>query len=259
MVIGKPNSFNMNRYIQVINDFILADEVERAFWLIRNPPAYYRDNENQALKDLEKDLYKNLFCIKSYIDCEEPFKKENLNVDMPDHLRYPRFDILAEEVRKLNEQGKIPWLFDYACGTAWVPIGLEKLGLKFNYKAHTLSQKMEHFIKTDYLSSQWADKPQEGQPTIFMAFEILEHLSNEQDIKHTFLRTNIDFDYVMISTPKYTWAGGMSEWRGHALGHLRGYTPTEFVKLVMNQFPNYQITYFEHFCMMCVGRKINGQ
>lgn len=235
---------------------ILADEVEKALHLINNPPAYYKDHENQPLKEIKTKLLKQVFDTKAYIDCERPIPKDRILSDISGALKYPRFDIIADEIKKLNYHGKVPWIYEYAPGTAWEAVNFERMGLKFKYKAHTLSQVMEHNFRENYFKDIWQEKPDDGQPTIFIACEIIEHLHDHREIEHVLLRTGVTFDQIFISTPKYTWAGGLDSWEDNFLGHLRTYTPTEFMRICMQMFPNYQATYYEFHCMLYSGKRV---
>jgi len=111
-------------------------------------------------------------------------------------------------------------------------------------------------IKNNF--TQWQDKPNENQVTIFAGLEIIEHLQDEQELKHTMIREGVEFDQIYISTPKYTWAGGLDSWEDNYLGHLRTYTPKEFIKYFYESFPGYQPTYYEHHCMLICGRKVGS-
>jgi hypothetical protein len=44
---------------------------------------------------------------------------------------------------------------------------------------------------------------------------------------------------VFLSTPKFTWAGGMNNWQERQLGHLRTWTPKEFLDFAQKSFKNF--------------------
>lgn len=252
--IGKPNKFNIQKYIECINEMILADEVSYALDMIDKVPGYYRDNKPKELIDLKNNLLKRLFDTKAYIDCESPIEKQNMIGALPEGLWYPRGQVLFEEIKKYNKEGKTPFVYELSPGSGWIMANIEAGGGKFDYKACDLNPKIENHLKEIF---PWKDKP-ENQPTIFVCHELIEHLSNPQDIAHHLVRTGIDFDQIHISTPKYTFAGGLETWENNHLGHLRTWTPSEFVRYFSENFLGYQITLFQHHCMCIVGRKING-
>lgn len=254
--IGKPSNFDVSLHIKAIEQMILTDEVTIALEMMDKLPGYYRDNKPKEIIELKTNLLKQLFDTKAYIDCEGIVDKKKLTAGVAEELWFPRGQVLFDEIKKYNEQGKTPFVYELAPGTAWIMANIEHQGLKFNYRACDLNGFVETHLKESY---SYKEKPDQDQPSIFVAHELLEHLSNPQDIYHHMVRSGIEFDQVHISTPKYTFAGGLNSWRDNYLGHLRTWTPSEFVRYFSENFIGYQITLFQHHCMSIVGRKINGQ
>jgi hypothetical protein len=105
------------------------------------------------------------------------------------------------------------------------------------------------------LDARHVIEPKEGAFKIFCAFEIIEHLANEWEIYQNYLKFGREADVIMISTPLFTYGGGMDDWRNRPLGHLRTYTPTELVSVCSKMFQGYQWTMTIDDTIVCVGRK----
>lgn len=252
--IGKPRYFNMDTHIANIEQMINADEIDIALYMIDHPPSYYREFPDARLVELKRRLYQQLFDANAYIDCEVPCSIEELEKTIDTDVCYPRADLLAAEIKKLNQNIEIPFVYELAPGSGWLPIGLNKMGHRFDYYGQTLSQKMSDFLKLHI--PYWTDKPKPAQKTIFVCYELLEHLKHPDDIAHSFYRTNIDFDMVCLSTPWNCWSGGMNNWQNRQLGHLRGWTSDDFLAFANRSFQNYTWKLHKHHTLVLVGHKV---
>ncbi len=224
MDIGKPNFFSLDRYLDTVSDMINADEVERALNMLDNLPAYYRDNIPERAKQMRLQLHKQLFTPVQYKEIYTPGCLDNMGGYWP-----ARAQILENVIRDIYKSGAQAHVMEYAPGSFWLPYLLQQKALPFSY---------EH-IGLDPLPKGLAfPSLQDGKESenVFVAFEIIEHLSNEWEIYQNYLKLNRCADHVLVSTPLYTYAGGMDNWQTRQLGHLRTYTPAELVKSVANMF-----------------------
>lgn len=255
MEVGKPINFDIDLHIKAINQMICADELEIALDMTdKLLPGYYRDHKPKELIELKKDLQKCIFDHYAYIESESTICDKDAIANGFAHPAYfPRSEVIKEHVKKLNDKNITPWIMEIGPGLGCLPLGLQKHGCRFNYLAKSLSQTMIGMLK-DYVPT-WMERPNQDQNTIFVAYELLEHMHNPDDIRHTFVRANVEFDTLFISTPKYTANNGHQDWRGHALGHLRTWTPTEFIQWGIRNFPEYSFEFVDSGTMILIGNK----
>jgi hypothetical protein len=219
MGTGRPRFFDVDVYLSAVEHMINADEVERAFHMLDNMPAYYREHPPKRAAEIRESLNRQLFTPVQY--------KGIYDGAAIDHATMP-WPMRAQKLEELvRESVIVPHIMELAPGGHWIAEGLRHRGLDFTYESLGLD------------AGDWADASKGDGPAIFCAFEIIEHLANEQEIYQNYLKFNRPADVVMISTPLYTYAGGMDEWRERALGHLRTYTPTELHAVVARMFQGF--------------------
>lgn len=239
---GEPYFFDINAYLYAVSMMINADEVERALWMLDNPPAYYRDNPPKELIDMKERLHKQLWTPIQYRGIYESIK-ETTPQDTENHWPL-RAQILEKEVKELNQAGIEPNIMELAPGAAWLPQGLIHKYCYFTYEMLSLDPDRSFFAK-----------PDNPKVNIFCAFEIIEHLSNEFEIYQNYLKFGRNADIVMISTPLYTYGGGMDDWPNRELGHLRTYTPSELHAVIAKMFIGYNWSYSIDDTIVLTGRK----
>ncbi len=214
---GQPIFFNLDVYYALIKMYISADEVERALWLIDNPPAYYRKNPPKELVELKEQLHKAIWTPSQYRGIYD-------GASNSDSWPY-RAATLEAEVAKV--QGPFH-LMELAGGSDWLSEGLYKRGYDFSYEHISLDK------------SEFGPALEGSKHTFFVAFELIEHLSNEWEIYQNYLKFGKVADTILISTPLYTFGGGMGlEFKDRPLGHLRTYTEDELFKSVSRMFLGY--------------------
>lgn len=239
---GRPLLFNLDLYFSLIDQYVAADEVERALWLLNNPPAYFRANPPKRLIETRDALHKATWTpvqYKSIYDTVE-ITEESTKTHWP-----LRAQLLEKEIKALNEQSITPNICEYAPGSMWLSKGLEHKGLSFTY---------------EYMSLDGVSRPDKPEPkvNIFCAFEIIEHLSNELELYQNALKFGYSFDVVMVSTPLYTFGEGLSYvdgWRNRPLGHLRAYTRDELHAKVSQMFINYAWTCAVDDTIVLMGKR----
>lgn len=245
---GEIKDFNVKAFLDVANELVRADEVERALLVLDNLPAFYRDHPLREVLELKNEILSRVATPAVYM--ENP---SDIHIDFEDRngtSKSLRAQLLQIEIAWLNEQNLTPHLIDYGPGEYWLPILLKNKGFKFTYFPIHLSDKA-FLAGLPYFKDRYLKVPEKNQPVIFIAGEIIEHLSNESDIKTEMLRSFGLADVVHVSTPRYTNNFLCTDWRKDKgeLGHLRAYTPNEFVISVVKMFPEYHWKLFNSFIL----------
>lgn len=144
-----------------------------------------------------------------------------------------RGHMIVEDVKQLNKKGLWPVIVDFGPGDFWVREVLSSLGLNFSYTPITLCNSTKYEVTGT------------SQPVIFCAFEIIEHLWNEQDIRTEATKFGLKPDIIHVSTPMYTFDTECTDWTTRMqLGHLRTYTPGEFNRILGKLFPEYAHVFY---------------
>lgn len=235
---GQPTFFNMDVYLSVVGMMINADEPIRALWMLDNVPAFFRDNPPPQLLDMREKLHRQLWTSVQYSGI---YRGVTIT---PEHTaqHWPlRAKLLEEEIRDLNSKGIIPNVCELAGGSGWLPAGMKHKELQFSY---------EH-MSLDGVSLE----QQECSYNIFVAFELIEHLSDPWDIYRNALKFKRSFNLVVLSTPLYTFEGGMDDWENRELGHLCTFTPGEFHKIANEMFKGYAWTCALDSTIVLMGKK----
>lgn len=234
---GKPIYFNTDQFLHVVEQMINADEVERALWMLDNMPGYYRDNPPARALEIRDRLHKQFYTAVQYAS------EVGDGVTPEAVLRaWPlRGEMLAMTIKRLNEVGAVPNVMEFADGTGWLATGLRAKGLRFTHESLSL--------KGEYLNDS---KP---QASIFVAFEVIEHLADPWDIYRNYLKFDRQADLVFLSTPLYTINGGESNWQNRPLGHLRTYTPGEFQNVAERMFRGFKFEIVADDTMVAIGNR----
>lgn len=214
--LGKPSFFDIDKYCDCIEGMILSDEVERAFWMIDNVPAWFRDNPPERLKEIRQSLHSAMFTPVEYAAADR-------DIDCPGTAWPARAEILSNFVRE-NPGSHI---MELGPGSGFLARGLSERGLEFTYESRSLN-------------STKIEPPSGKGPVVFVCFELIEHLQNELELYQAYLKFERRAQYIFLSTPAYTYGGGMNRWREQALGHLRAYTPKEFTGVVSKMFTDFE-------------------
>lgn len=252
--LGKPIYWKPEIHLKAIEQMVCADEITIALEMFDKIPGYYRDHYPNEFKTLKDKIMQCTFDNYAYIECETPLDLNILSDTIALPQAYPRADVLAEQIRLLNEQGQSPWIYEMAFGSGWLPAGLQKRNYLFDYYGKSMNLDMIRYLEKNIKT--WKEKPHKNQKTFFVCYELLEHLKDPTEIKQTLLRSKIDFDMIFLSTPRYTHNGGHESLTDQALGHLRTYTPKEFIKFAQDNFSNYELTFIDHETMVILGKKI---
>lgn len=242
--LGSCAFWNVEPWLEAANILTAADEPLMALELLKLVPGYYRDNKPKEIIDLENKIYGKLVTPGWYSREPEFVCAEKESAFTCTHTL--RGDMVKKEVEKFNKQGLTPHILEYAPGTYWLPVGLKALGLRFTYQSLTFGKSPYPDTKHIY-----------GSPVIYCAFEVIEHLHHEEDIKSELLWSGLSADIMHISTPKYSYDGRMEslDWSEKSLGHIKTYTPMEFANVVTRMFPNYTYTLYPEQVMHLRGER----
>lgn len=247
---GKAIHFDVDMYLASVEQMVQSDEVERALNMLDNMPAWYRDHYPQKAQDLKDKIYKQFYTIYDYAyeDYNEHKTFENItDVDFAaKYLWQTRAQGIIGLCKHLNSQNKVPHIVEMGSGNHWLEHALKICNCKYTYYSQTLNRHMQTKgspkINADY--------------NIFICFEVIEHLWEPKDIYHYSLKHEVNFDFIMLSTPKYSFGGGCEKWQESNLGHLRAYTPTEFSHFAVSLWPGYKWDMIADSVMCMTGEKI---
>lgn len=248
--VGKPHLFNMEIYIAAVEGMIRSDEVAMALYMLDNPPGYYRENPHPLIVETKRLLLRQLVTPVWYATqkAEYDFQFSEGCFD----YSYPRAHGTLQEIEAMNKEGIEPTLVDLAPGNFWLPIGLVKRGAKFKYLPKSLNAVAVEKLKAAYPDIQIATEPCEN--TIFVAYEIIEHLWNTEEIHQHVIQLPVRPKTIMLSTPMYTFNSPAERWDQADLGHLRTYTKKEFVEYAMKHWPDYSWALMPEHVMLLIGK-----
>jgi hypothetical protein len=250
---GKPYWWDLDIHIANIEQFIEADELQMALLMMEMVPGWYRDNYPIELDKLKTKLLskcEDMFSYSSSVDETYQTKEEIIDLFTSDHT-YPRADIIFSEITTTNCN---PWIFEISPGCGWLPIGMENKGLTFNYFAKNLNYKAIERIKKTIQC--WSDVPAKEQLKWLVCFECLEHCWDPQDIERAARKMNMTWDKIFLSTPMYTLGGGLKGWKDRDLGHVRTWTPKEFLIWADKTFPGYSWIQKMHHSVVLMGTRL---
>lgn len=233
-----------------VESLIQHDEVERAILVLNNLPAFYRDNMPDDLLKLKKEIIQSICTPHAYANdgLDQEITVEGAVAALSANLRGI---LIQKEVKRYNEMGLTPHIVDMGPGEYFVPIGLKHYGLKFSYNPIAQCRKTEKNA-APFIDDVRRLIPMPGQPVIFLALEIIEHLYSPTELATECLRNCGEYpERVHLSTPCYTYDNSnKKEWRKKSgLPHLRAYTPKEFWEEVARLFPGYATQYFDGIIM----------
>src|SRR3954469_24850659 len=258
---GRPNFFNVDMFLDIVEQMIVADETERALLMLDNMPGFYRDHVPDRARTLKDRLLRKLYTTADYIGSAPAGQIELLRELPADQIndlymtKLTRAQVALALCQSLNKQGIKPHIHEVAPGSYWLPIGLKKNEVQFTYQAVSLDGGRNDQIR-DFLGDSWAVSESDAQ--IFICYELIEHLANPTEIYQHYLKANRPFSHVLLSTPKYTVSTAVPNWYDAELGHLRTYTPAEFGQFAHRHWPKYEWSLYQDEIMVLCGKR-SGQ
>lgn len=238
-------------------DFLVqSDEISKALELLTTGmPGYYRDKPPQQVLDLKAKIYKFLMNNADYAKAPDDFNQVNPKYakDLINGLLRGR--LILNQVKKYNAEGITPHIVEIGPGEFWMPIGLKEEQCKFTYQTFFIHKDAYEKAK-QYFQDELTDTAQ--GPVIYVACEIIEHLHFPQELPQTLAKTGHVADWIHLSTPLYTFGGGLPNWSEKSKqglgGHLKTYTPREFEATVSELFPQYSFEISISEIMSAVGK-----
>lgn len=249
--IGSIEEFSVKPWVDAANYLVAYDDPLRALELLDLLPGYYRDHYPIELQNLKSKIYEKLATPAFYARAVEN-QIVSLAEAKSGAQSIPRFAILKQHLESIQKPVHITEL---APGPYVVPQMMINSGVDFTYNAVSLNPSLEREAK-DKLEGHWRSTIDPDRFKVLVAFEFIEHLHHEQDIWTDSLRAGMDDpDAIHISTPKYTFDGRKEalNWEDKDLGHLRTYTPNEFVKVISQMFLGYKWELYDGAVMHLKG------
>lgn len=252
--IGKPDHFNVDHYLDSVEQMICCDELETALYMLDHLPGYYRNFVPQRALDIKAAMYRQLMSVVDYANDKHEAKEANEEIhhcpiekqwETP-HF-FPRGPAAIRTVKELNDQGFSVHVTEFGPANYWLPYALKDQGCDFSYDSYSINSSVK------YLEPQTpSDKPKKH---LFCCFEVIEHLWNHDDVYHHYAKAQINADVIMISTPKHTLFGGRADWKERELGHVRTYTPGELINFGNKHWQGYDWQLFDAYMMVLIGKK----
>lgn len=254
--IGKLEFFDPNPWVQVANQMIAGDEPISAIKLLTKlPPGYYRDNMPVEFKEILDKITAKLATPHYYMSNihDQVIHDDGKAVQSIEGTL--RGDLIRQEIEFFNSKGYTPHITDLGPGEYWLPIALKELGYKFTYEGIGLNMKARAQAQEVLPSEMVPYIP--GSPRVFVACEIIEHLHHPRDIVTDYLRAGGNANVIHISTPKYSFDCSKKKlnWdtEFNDAGHVRTYTPKEFVSIVGELFPEFELQFYDQVIMHIRG------
>jgi len=246
---------DVTSFLNVANLLIETEDSNLALeFLDKMLPSYWRDFTPTAITNLKNEIRKHKYTNADYATNEgDDIKSVEHCKNACEHLL--RFKIIKEAIKQASPE--VPHLIDFGPGDYTLPIGLNAENLPFTYDAIGLYNKAREAAKNILVSRWWEDQPV-SRPTWFIAYEVIEHLENEWEIRQAMNRLETHPTRVFLSTPLYTYAEGNPDFRTKKIPHLRTYTPNEFVSICTRMFPEYTFGYITSEVQTLIGDLKNG-
>lgn len=233
-------NFNVKCFVDAAEELLRHDETLRALELLQNLPAYYRDNPPGEIVSLRREIQKRM-ATGSFYATSTGYELSAHDESIFNMHKSLRGFMIIKEVERLNKNGYIPHIADYAPGEYFLSSILHLKNLKFTYfpiYVNWPSHKHYYDRFKDYL----VEKPNPSEPKIFFAGEIIEHLHREEELRFDMERAIGLADLIHISTPCYTFDTACKHWTEKSdLGHLQAFTPKEFTNTISTIFPEYNL------------------
>lgn len=244
--LGKPQHFNIDKYLDAVEEMIQSDEIIFALEMIDNLPGWYRENPPSRALEIKRIVNRQVMSVFDY--AQDSDESTIAGAEKIDCLHcYPRGPIINQLVEQLNQQDQIPHVVEFGPADFWLYSGLKGKNRSFTYQYVSLNQSAQ--IKSE--------EPNPIGPRIFVCCEVIEHLWRPEDVKHSYDKIFFEkgADFVVLSTPLNTLFGGMADWKNRSLGHIRTYTKDEFLSFAKANWPEFHWTLYLTPMMVLLGKR----
>lgn len=258
--IGRPYYFDKALFMTTVEMFIASDELQTALYMLDNPPAWYREPQNYPpeFTEMKNRIYAQTYDQMEYSTDDEETEFSTRPTDAAEqwlsNYCYPRAEIISKAVKELNERGQKPWIHDVGCSHGNLPYGLRRTGLDFRYRGSAVNYRARENLRSG-LGYLWSDTPN-GDNSWLVCTEVIEHCFNPHDIVHSALKVHSNYDQIFLSVPLGCLYHGLPNWRTRKLGHVRGWTPDEFMAFANKAFSGYIWTFYRSPSMVLHGKKV---
>lgn len=253
---GHPSYCDIKPILQAVSEYMKADDVDIALYILDNLPGYYRDHVPVEATELKRKIFENLMTVQDYVySAEDIACKASLDslVQYYNHPSQYRFHVVANKIKELNEKDIIPHLTELGPGEYWLAYGMKMAGLKFTYWPIVLSKPC--MARACELLGERVKLADPQQTEIFVCLETVEHMWAPVELFHYYARYKCDAKYLFLSTPKYTCFGGLPDWDTRTIAHLKTYTPAEFFKFITTYWPGYTWKHHDTDMIIMEGEK----
>lgn len=251
---GRPQHFDIEHYLDSVEQMIMADEIQFALKMLENLPGWYRDNYPVRAIKIKQRLMKSLMFITDYASDESEcvIDKSKVEDKILTIFCQPRGELIVKIIKQYNDQNLSPHIIEMGPADYWLPAGLQKADLKFSYKDITINKAAQEAAYASILDNT-KHEPDPNSPHVFCAFEVIEHMWNPDEIAYHVYKLDKIPDIIMVSTPKYCLGGGLGNWDSRELGHIRTWTPNELVNWAIRNFPQYSWTIVDYHMQVIIG------
>lgn len=251
--IGRPTWFDVDKYLSSVEEMITCDEVTNALTMLDIMPGYYRDYPPPAVKQIKQRLLERFFTTLDYAKDGCTWETGAGAMDQAtalDHLNLERGALAFKYATMYSGDLHI---YELAPGNYWLPVALSAAGCKFTYYGPSLNTRMQEEAAANLPNWFLSQTPSKS---MFVCFEFIEHLQDPGEIYHHYVKSGLDADVILLSTPKYTFGGGMGDWYNKDLGHVRTYTPNEFKQFAEKHWPKHNWMIHDGPVMCLAGEKL---
>ncbi len=256
--LGRPLHFRLQTYVMAIIEMIRADEIDSARWMLANPPAWYRANYPKELQEIKDLLNRNSYSIFDYSNDpdERGYSLDGVRGQISSGYLFPRLNVVDDFIVEQNSQGLFPWIYEISPSHGPLPIALMDKHRSFNFCGVNMNHLATDRFKSWLKPGIWADEPTAGQPKCLVIFEVLEHAHSMDSVFQAAGKVRNDWDHVFLSVPCMCLGGGLSNWHNRRLGHIRTFTPDEFVALAQKEFRGYAWELITSASIVLKGTKV---
>jgi hypothetical protein len=259
---GRPKFFDVDHYLDSVEQMIMADEICFALKMLENLPGYYRDNVPQRALDIKKLVLKNTMTVIDYsndfeetVQGIEAYAKESFADIVNRHSNSIKGWALNQVIAAIGEHRFR--VSELGPAYFWVPeqlVSVPNAHYDFQSLQKQASSEAVNRLK-DIRSNFLCDSPMPGAKEVFVCFETIEHMWNEDDVFHYYTKFGIEADYVVMSCPLYTLTEGLEDWKTRTLGHVRTYTPRDLSNFIKKHWPGYTVETYATDSIVCIASK----
>lgn len=235
-------NFDHASFIKAAEELLRSDETLMALELLDMLPGYFRDNPIKEISDLKREIQSKI-ATASFYATDRGCELETTDETCASYIGTLRARLIVQDVKICNENNIKPVVWDHAPGENWLAVVLEKAGCNFWYEPVYVNHPTHDKFKYRWEKFSVRNTSMLGlasAPNIFSSCEVIEHLHRPEEIRFDMERYIGKADIVHVSTPKYTFAPNVMDWRTIGnLGHLRTWTPKEFNDFVASTFYDY--------------------